>query len=75
MPFLKQWEELLNKDSTDPGRFNFETDHNLVEFNDKFILEIIARVRQKGFSAYVYPQNTKLPFGNTREDIVVRSMK
>ena len=73
--FLKRWKALLRKNSVGPGQFDVETDHDLVEFSDKFILEIIAKIRQKGFNAYVYPQNTELPFGNTREDIIVRSIK
>jgi len=40
-------------------------------FGDNEILEILARYRDRGFNAYLLPQPPDLPFGRTREDILI----
>ena len=40
-------------------------------YDDKKILKIIDFIREKGLSAYLLPQSPDLPFGNTREDILI----
>jgi 2-polyprenyl-3-methyl-5-hydroxy-6-metoxy-1,4-benzoquinol methylase len=39
--------------------------------NDAAILEIVARSRANGFHVYILPQPQDLPFGRTREDILI----
>lgn len=40
-------------------------------FDDAFLLSLLGEIRGKGFHAYLVPQGPDMPFGNTREDIVV----
>jgi SAM-dependent methyltransferase len=40
-------------------------------FDDKSIVEIMRTMREAGFEAYVLEQRPELPFGCTREDILV----
>lgn len=40
-------------------------------FNDDFLLYIVKEIRFKGLHAYITSQKSEMPFGNTREDIVV----
>jgi len=35
------------------------------------VVDLIARFRRQGFDTFVLPQSTSLPFGHTREDILV----
>ena len=39
---------------------------------DGFILSLMARYRERGFDTYLLPQPPALPFGNTREDLLIR---
>jgi len=50
---------------------NLVADPNLVIFDDATVLSLMAFIRGEGFHAYVLPQLTNLPFGHTREDILV----
>ncbi len=50
------------------------TDMKLVKFNDHFVSSIIARMRMNGYHAYVLPQPPELPFGYTREDILIEKL-
>ena len=40
-------------------------------FDDATIMELVHRYRQQGFHVYVLPQPPELPFGHTREDILI----
>jgi SAM-dependent methyltransferase len=40
-------------------------------FNDQMIVDLIGRYRALGFHAYVADQDPALPFGHTREDLVI----
>ena len=40
--------------------------------DDAFVLETVERFRRRGLHAYVVPQGKDLPFGHTREDIIIR---
>ncbi len=50
-------------------------DPNVFMPTDGFVLELIGRIRSRGHHAYLLPQPTDLPFGYTREDILVESLK
>lgn len=41
------------------------------QFDDASILGLVGRMRRRGFDASLLPQNSQLPFGFTREDILV----
>lgn len=59
-PVLSETEEL-----------DLPKDNELVEFNDRLILQIVGRLRELGFHAYILPQPSHLPFGHSREDILI----
>ena len=40
-------------------------------FDDEFLLRLLRDTRQKGFESYLLPQPAVLPFGNTREDVLI----
>ena len=42
-----------------------------IDFNDKLILDILRFFRESGFNSYLIEQKHNLPFGNSREDIIV----
>jgi 2-polyprenyl-3-methyl-5-hydroxy-6-metoxy-1,4-benzoquinol methylase len=44
---------------------------SLGTFNDQMIVDLIHRHRAAGFHAYVVDQDPALPFGHTREDIII----
>ena len=41
------------------------------QIDDKILLSIISIARKKGFDAYLFPQDSKLPMENRREDIFI----
>ena len=47
--------------------------HKFVNIDDKLILKILSYIRNKNLNAYIYEQNSKLPFGNSREDLLICS--
>lgn len=64
----KNWAELI-KDVRAP--MEIAKDNNLVTFNDSLILDLMAFIRDKGFESFLLPQPLDLPFGGSREDILV----
>ncbi|MEZ5791967.1 MAG: methyltransferase domain-containing protein [Nitratireductor sp.] len=43
-----------------------------VQFDDELVMELLMHVRKMGFHSYLLPQQKDLPFGRTREDILVQ---
>jgi len=67
----------MGKETDKPSNLllnDLPTDMKLVGFDDNFILSIIARMRKKGYHAYILPQPPELPFGYTREDILIEKL-
>lgn len=73
--FQKEWEELCAQypEQYDLSKFQTETSSHSVSFNDKKVLQTIQYIRSKGYHAYIVDQPADLPFGNTREDILIKS--
>ncbi len=76
--FIKEWERKKMKEEKDNSQLsiikNLPVDKKNVEFDDDFILKIIKKLRDDGFHAYVLSQPPELPFGFTREDILVEKL-
>ena len=71
--FQKEW-EVLNSDyqkQDDISAFQEECDKKTVIMDDKIILDLVMHIRKQGFNAYIVDQPQNLPFGNTREDILI----
>jgi SAM-dependent methyltransferase len=47
-------------------------DSELYDVDDAFVTRLLLHCRSKGFDAWLLRQPPELPFGNTREDLVVR---
>lgn len=66
----RQWQESI----ATSGHHVFEAmpaDTRLISINDRIIMKFIVHIRARGFEAYLLPQDEQLPFGHTREDILV----
>jgi len=72
--FEQQWQELV-KSQNRGSKIELAEDPKLVSFDDEFLLEICRKYRAEGFEAYLTPQPGSLPFGNTREDLVIARLK
>lgn len=71
--FQKEWEVLSSdyRKQDDISAFLVEADKRAVIIDDNTILDLIMHIRKQGFHAYMVDQPQKLPFGNTREDILI----
>lgn len=70
--FERLWQEAAHdRDDRAVAALELAPDPALVQFDDELLLEICRRCRAEGFDAYVLRQPSHLPFGNTREDILV----
>lgn len=71
--FQKQWENLRSesKNEQDVSQFQEKEDLFSVTIDDKFTMDLVRHIRKRGFHAYVVNQPQNLPFGNTREDILI----
>jgi len=74
--FVSKWEELLRKQTDTNNKIITQIpDKKSVQFNDDLILKILKLFRYKGYHTYIFPQPPELPFGNTREDILIKSVR
>lgn len=77
--FINEWEHKLSfhqkNDKSEASLLDkLKKDENIVEFDDIFILKIIKKLRNCNLLAYILPQPPELPFGYTREDILVEKL-
>lgn len=53
-----------------------ESGSSFSNFDDKFLIELIATYRQKGYPSYILPENgERNAFGYTREDILIKKYR
>ena len=72
--FQAEWEQISAEDMrryADTIVPLLEPDSEFVIFTDSFVLELLQSYRSAGIHSYVLPQPSVLPFGNTREDILI----
>lgn len=67
----KNWAEQMKDAGGSHPLEKMESDSQLITFDDALVLEIVAFIRGKGFEAFLLPQPIDLPFGGSREDILV----
>lgn len=71
----KQRDKFLDQEIRRDGQTNagFDMENKLVyfEFTDDMILDTIRHFRKMGHECYTLPQPTYLPFGYTREDLLI----
>ena len=66
--FVREWLQL--RDETRSEEIEPPTG-NVVHVNDTLLMDLVTKLRGDGWHAYLYDQPQDLPFGNTREDILV----
>jgi SAM-dependent methyltransferase len=74
--FNKEWQQqrALYKNSEEEKRDQLVKEHqlnNLIHISDETIFLLMGHIRRLGHEAYLLPQKPFLPFGNTREDILI----
>jgi ubiquinone/menaquinone biosynthesis C-methylase UbiE len=65
-----EWKALVSS-QPDKEEVLLESDNELVTFNDDLTMKILQQFRHQGYDTYILPQPPHLPFGYTREDILV----
>jgi cyclopropane fatty-acyl-phospholipid synthase-like methyltransferase len=70
--FSTAWSEMVanEQESWTEARWALDNDE-YVHFNDDLLLAIIGKYRERGYGAYILPQPGDLPFGHSREDILI----
>lgn len=71
--FQKKWDAEISNESNFSGAEKALVDGVAVAslMNDEFLLHALGWIRARGFNAYLLDQPQNLPFGNTREDILI----
>jgi len=74
--FHEAWEKTRHESKTDEEKrrdeiFKDNKVEGLIDFNDDLIFEFMRTLRKEGHEVYLLPQPNHLPFGNTREDILI----
>jgi SAM-dependent methyltransferase len=73
--FSRKWNERSASLNADDG-VAAKTFANLAApanafLDDDFVLRFLRTTRERGFESYLLPQSASLPYGNTREDVLV----
>tara|TARA_B100000315_G_scaffold254454_1_gene295563 strand:- start:806 stop:1537 length:732 start_codon:yes stop_codon:yes gene_type:complete len=73
--FSKKWARVIQGENQPKNsiKLNLVKDKALVQFNDDLVLKILRNTRAKGFDSSVLTQPPHLPFGYTREDILIKN--
>jgi hypothetical protein len=70
--FTTEWQKMIAVQSTSEGeQHTVNIDRECVVFNDDLTMKILMHFRRQGYDTYIFPQPPDLPFGNTREDILI----
>jgi len=71
--FTEKWNRLIHNNTTEENDdLNLAKDESLVQFNDELMLRVLRETRANGYHSYVLSEPSHLPFGHTREDILIR---
>ena len=68
--FSKYWEQ-RTKDMPMTTDLTAVGELPAASFDDEFMTDLFLHIRRRGFNAYIVNQSQHLPFGNTREDILI----
>jgi cyclopropane fatty-acyl-phospholipid synthase-like methyltransferase len=68
--FETEWRKSVDNDSSISKNI-FDDAIGIGPLDDAAILEITAKFRARDFHVYVLPQSPELPFGHTREDLLI----
>ena len=72
--FEESWRnEKDDKEHSDPEIDALEDDPQVFVFDDETVLRLLGFIRRCGYESFLLPQHATLPFGNTRQDIIVEN--
>ena len=69
---INEWNNKVAKNSVSN---NLLIDDNLIKIDDDCYLSILKFARKNGFESYLLPESENLPFGRTRDDILIIAHK
>lgn len=70
--FSKEWNKAMEENmGLEANNLLITPELEMISYNDKLIGEVVNYVRGRGFNSYLSPQSALLPFGNTREDLLI----
>ena len=69
--FEAEWRMSLACDPKHPWQSKLPRDRRVFQPNDRFVVSLMERYRARGYDTYVLAQPADLPFGCTREDLLV----
>jgi len=73
--FAAEWDKKMGQAGDKNNRTSVrQEDRDTVVFNDATMLSLLGHIRKEGFHAYILPQPGSLPFGHTREDILIERL-
>lgn len=71
--FEREWQEIVSANPGDRTQISdaFKDIGSIGNFSDGDIVEFATRYRRQGYQTYILPQPIDLPFGRTREDMLI----
>jgi hypothetical protein len=69
--FETHWKKQMAAAPPQADKPKQDADPYLLSYTDAVVIRLVERVRSKGLHAYILPQPANLPFGNTREDVLI----
>jgi trans-aconitate methyltransferase len=76
--FQKEWEQHMRDTAGGPSKQEPSlcefTDPDSIQFDDRFVARLLERFRTATTHAWLLPQPPHLPFGHTREDLLILKM-
>ena len=70
--FEKNW-TVTNQSESNVDRGKLLPEDDRIEFSDELVCSLLLHVRRKGYDSFVLGQRPDLPWGHTREDIVIEA--
>ncbi len=72
--FERNW-AAENRSQTKVERHKLLPEDDRIEFNDELVCAVLLHARKQGFDSFVLPQPPELPWGYTREDILIEARR
>lgn len=70
--FESEWQGRMKGELANGDPLEVFSDSLMTGFTDERITQLLSRYRGKGYDVYVLPQPPELPYGHTREDILIQ---
>ena len=69
--FESEWQKKLACAPQPSGQSTHPIDKSFLQQTDRFIVSLMERYRARGYDTFVMAQPAELPFGRTREDLLI----